>query len=108
MDSKISEMIKYILDDDEEFRLTISQFHGLIFNKARNLIRAVFDMDKMRWFRLLNIRQPEGAKLLHIEGLQKMLRSLRSECTSAALNKFCKCILTTEEFLEAIEKIVIG
>ena len=42
MDKKISDLIKYILDDDEDFRLTVAQFHGLIFNKARNLIKAVF------------------------------------------------------------------
>ena len=108
MDKKISDLIKYILDDDEDFRLTVSQFHGLIFNKARNLVRAVFDMDKLGWFRLLNIREPSVEKLGHVEGLQKMVRMMRNEGDGQLPNRFCKSILTTEEFLGAIKKIVIG
>ena len=53
----------------------------------------------MRWFKMLNIQQPQSHNLGHVEGLQKMLRILRNEADQHLINKFCKSILTTEEFL---------
>lgn len=53
-------------------------------------------MDKLDWFRLLGIREPDIDKLSHIEGLQKMVKTMRKSNESHLANKFCKSILTTE------------
>lgn len=68
-------------------------------------------MDKLGWFKLLNIREPDVEKMAHVEGLQKMVRAMKAmgnEADGIMANRFCKSILTTEEFLGAIKKIVIG
>lgn len=75
------------------------------------MLEALFKLDKIKWFEQMLITDPTQEQLANIENLQKeFLHILKSDpkCTDAAeVGNFCKRVMQTPVFQEAISDLLI-
>lgn len=71
----------------------------MMLRKAESLVKAVFEMNKMKWFKELAILQPTEEDISAVETVQIRLRELRSNPSGREIGEFCKNILTTKALI---------
>jgi hypothetical protein len=65
-------------------------------------VRAVFEMNKMKWLKELNITIPSEQDMAAVENLQIKLKKLREFPTGKDIGEFCKNILTVEQLVNEL------
>lgn len=75
----------------------------MMLRKAESLVKAVFEMNKMKWFKELAILHPAEEDINAVETVQIRLRELRSNPSGREIGEFCKNILTTKALINELE-----
>ena len=74
----------------------------LLLKKSESLVKAVFEMNKMKWLKELSIKSPSEEDMATIEQLQMKLRQLREKPSGREIGEFCKSILTVDQMLNEL------
>ena len=99
MAQKVVELVELLANDIEAPAYMLQALEQMMLRKAESLVKAVFEMNKMKWFKELAILQPTEDDIGAVETVQIRLRELRSNPSGREIGEFCKNILTTKALI---------
>lgn len=99
MAQKVVELVELLANDIEAPAHMLQALEQLMLRKAESLVKAVFEMNKMKWFKELAILQPTEEDISAVETVQIRLRELRCSPSGREIGEFCKTILTTKALI---------
>jgi hypothetical protein len=88
--------------DTEKSQPELQRLQTLLLIKAESLVKAVFEMNKMKWFRELSIADPSEEDMATVENVQMRLRRLREAPSGRDIGEFCKSILTVPQLVNEL------
>ena len=97
--------------EDPKVEAKLAQIKALIIRKVTYLISLLFNEDKKGWFVSLKITQDIQKATSHYQNLLKILNQILSyktikEISEELIEEFCQNILTTNELMAQIMKLI--
>ena len=97
--------------EDPKVEAKLTQIKALIIRKVTYLISLLFNEDKKGWFVSLKITQDIQKATAHYQNLLKILNQILSyktikEISEELIEEFCQNILTTNELMAQIMKLI--
>ena len=97
--------------EDPKVEAKLAQIKALIIRKVTYLISLLFNEDKKGWFVSLKITQDIQKATSHYQNLLKILNQMLSyktikEISEELIEEFCQNILTTNELMAQIMKLI--